>query len=61
MHPLDERVLRHDEPAAQVRGVVLDRPSEAEAIEFGQEAELTELRELHPVLPAVARSRPRRG
>ena len=35
MHPLDERVLRHDEPAAQVRGVVLDRPSEAEAIEFG--------------------------
>jgi hypothetical protein len=43
---LDERVLRDDE-LAHPRRVVLDALSEPAPLELGQEAYLTELRELH--------------
>ena len=47
MHALDERVLCDDEPVPELRGVVLDSPGQASPLELGQEAELTDLRELH--------------
>ena len=43
MHALDERVLRDDEPAGELRGVVLDPPREAAPLELGQEAELAQV------------------
>jgi hypothetical protein len=47
VHILDERVLRDDETAAQLRGVVLDPPDQPTPLELGEEAELTDLREPH--------------
>ena len=45
---LDERVLRDDHACvAELRGVVLDPLREATALEFGEQAELARLRELH--------------
>ena len=48
MHALDERVLRHDQAAAEVGRVVLDARDQAAPLELGEQAELTELREPHP-------------
>ena len=42
---LRDAALRNDIP--ELRGVVLDSPGQASPLELGQEAELTDLRELH--------------
>ena len=67
VHLLDERVLRDDEAAFELGGVVLDPAREAPALELVQQAELAELREPHRSPPAPpprpsppARPRPRR-
>ena len=57
---LDERVLGDDEPAGELRRVVLDARDQAAALELGQQAELTELREPHRP-PAEARDPSPRG
>src|SRR5207249_6033598 len=44
---LEERVLGDHEVASETRGVVLDSPREAAALELGEEPELPELREPH--------------
>src|ERR671936_2170663 len=44
---LDERVLRHDEAAFELGGVVLDPAREPAALELGDETQLPELRQLH--------------
>ena len=50
MDALDEGVLRGDEPAAEVRSVVLDPGDQPAALELREQAELTELREPHRLL-----------
>ena len=57
MDALDERVLRDDEAAVELRRVVLDPLREPAPLELGQQAELTELREPHrpPFASAAAR------
>ena len=47
MNPLDEHVLRDDEPVAELGCVVLDAEDQAALLELRQEPELTELREPH--------------
>ena len=47
VHALDERVLRDDDAARELRRVVLDAGDQAEPLELGEQAELTELREPH--------------
>ena len=58
---LDERVLRDDEPAAELGCVVLDPAREAAPLELGQQAGLAELREPHRPPPAAPVLRPRPG
>jgi hypothetical protein len=43
----DQRVLGDDEPAFELRGVVLDSLCQPAPLELGEEAQLTELREPH--------------
>ena len=47
MHALDERVLRDDEPAGELRRVVLDPACEPAPLELREQAELAELRQPH--------------
>ncbi len=53
MHAFDEGVLGDDEPAAEIRRVVLDAGDQPAALELREEAELTELREPHPQPPGA--------
>ncbi len=47
MDVLDESVLCDDAASVELRGVILDLAREAAALQLGQEADLTELREPH--------------
>ena len=44
MDVLDDRVLRGDQPAGELRRVVRDVDDQPTLLELGQQAELTELR-----------------
>ena len=58
MDAFDERVLRDDDAAVELRRVVLDPARKAAALELGEQPELAELRELHR---SPAGARPRRA
>ena len=60
MDALDERVLRDDHAARELRRVVLDARDQAAPLELGEQAELTDLREPHRP-PAAARDPSPRG
>ena len=61
MHVLDERILRHDQTAFELGGIVLDPACEAPPLELREQPELSELREPHRSPPAASRRRARRG
>ena len=47
MNPLDQHILRDDQPPAELRCIVSDASGEPAAFQLGEQAELAELREPH--------------
>jgi hypothetical protein len=60
VNPLDEGILGDDQPLAELRRIVSDAPRETAALQLGEQAELTELREPHrwPLSASLRRGLP---